>query len=258
IGIIGGSGFYQMPNVELIGQSNVDTPYGAPSDSYKQLMISGVEAVFLARHGSGHTIAPHKVNYRANIWGFKTLGVERLLSLGAVGGINPLLLPGSIVIADQIIDMTTGRASTFYEIDEVYHVDFSEPFCPELRSAFIEAARAINLPVLTRGTYVCTNGPRFETRAEIKYYATVGADMVGMTAMPEAALAKEAEICYSTVATVTNLAAGISTEKLTTTEVIETVNKSSIALNALLLKTLSLIQAQRNCPCGQALKDAKI
>ncbi|KWT78144.1 S-methyl-5'-thioadenosine phosphorylase [Candidatus Magnetominusculus xianensis] len=258
IGIIGGSGVYRMSSVELVKNVAVDTPYGAPSDAYKILMISGVEAVFLARHGGGHTISPHKVNYRANIWGFKALGVKRLLSLGAVGGINPVLKPGSIVVADQIIDMTTGRVSTFYDKDEVYHIDFSEPFCPELRSAFIEAAGVINLPVLTRGAYICTNGPRFETRAEIRYYSTIGADMVGMTAMPEAVLARESEICYGTIATVTNHAAGISTEKLTTTEVIETVNKSSANLNALLLKTIPLIKPERACPCKDALKDAKI
>ncbi|MBF0515956.1 MAG: S-methyl-5'-thioadenosine phosphorylase [Nitrospirae bacterium] len=258
IGIIGGSGVYRMPSVELIKDAAVDTPYGEPSDAFKLLRVSGVEVVFLARHGAGHTMPPHKVNYRANIWGFKSLGVKRLLSLGAVGGINPVLAPGAIVVADQIIDMTTGRASTFYEKDEVYHVDFSEPFCPELRAAYIEAARAINLPVLTRGTYICTNGPRFETRAEIRYYSIIGADMVGMTAMPEAALAREAEICYGTIATVTNHAAGISTEKLTTTEVIETVNNASINLNALLLKTISLIKPERDCPCKDALKDAKL
>lgn len=258
IGIIGGSGVYQMPSVELLREEAVGTPYGAPSDVFRILRISGIEVAFLARHGGGHTIPPHKVNYRANIRGFKELGVTRLLSLGAVGGINPVLSPGTIVVADQIIDMTTGRASTFYDKDEVYHVDFSEPFCPELRAAFIEAAGAINLPILRRGTYVCTNGPRFETRAEIRYYSIIGADMVGMTAMPEAALAREAEICYGTLATLTNYAAGISRDKLTTTEVIETINKSSINLNALLQKTISLIAVQRNCPCKDALKDAKI
>ncbi|MBF0457341.1 MAG: S-methyl-5'-thioadenosine phosphorylase [Nitrospirae bacterium] len=258
IGIIGGSGVYRMPSVELLREEVVDTPYGAPSDVYKILRISGIEVAFLARHGGGHAIPPHKVNYRANIRGFKSLGVKRLLSLGAVGGINPVISPGTIVVTDQIIDMTTGRASTFYDKDEVYHVDFSEPFCPELRAAFIEAAGAINLPVLQRGTYVCTNGPRFETRAEIRYYSIIGADVVGMTAMPEAALAREAEICYGTLATLTNYAAGIGREKLTTTEVIETINKSSINLNAMLQKTVSLITAQRNCPCKDALKDAKI
>ncbi|WP_420267011.1 S-methyl-5'-thioadenosine phosphorylase [Candidatus Magnetominusculus dajiuhuensis] len=258
IGIIGGSGVYRMPSVELIREEAVDTPYGAPSDTFRMLRISGIEVVFLARHGSGHTIPPHKINYRANIWGFKALGVKRLLSMGAVGGINPLLRPGSIVVADQIIDMTTGRTSTFYDKDEVYHVDFSEPFCPELRAVFTEAAGAVGLPVLTRGTYACTNGPRFETRAEIRYYSIAGADVVGMTAMPEAALAREAEICYGTIATVTNSAAGISRDKLTTTEVIETINESSINLNALLLRTISLIKAQRHCPCKDALKDAKM
>jgi 5'-methylthioadenosine phosphorylase len=258
IGIIGGSGVYQMPSVELIREVPVDTPYGAPSDTFRILRISGIEVAFLARHGSGHTIPPHKVNYRANVWGLKKLGVTRLLSMGAVGGINPLPGPGSIVVLDQIIDMTAGRLSTFYDKDEVCHVDFSEPFCPELRAIFIEAANGINLPVLPRGTYVCTNGPRFETRAEIRAYSIMGADVVGMTAMPEAALAREAAICYATVATVTNAAAGISRDKLTTTEVIESVNKSSINLNALLLKAISLIGPHRGCPCKDALKDAKI
>ncbi|MBF0566895.1 MAG: S-methyl-5'-thioadenosine phosphorylase [Nitrospirae bacterium] len=256
IGIIGGSGVYDMPGIELVKNITLDTPYGAPSGAYSVIKISGREAVFLPRHGSGHSIAPHRVNYRANLWGFKELGVCRILSTGAVGGINRLFNAGDIAIADQLIDMTKGRESTFYNEGKVYHVDFTSPYCPQLRQAFIDGAKSLNFHVHTRGTYVCTEGPRLESAAEIRFYSIIGADMVGMTAMPEAQLARELEICYSTVAVITNPAAGIAADRLTVTEVMATMKESSERLNALIARTISVVTTERRCSCGEALKDA--
>ncbi|MBF0567219.1 MAG: MTAP family purine nucleoside phosphorylase, partial [Nitrospirae bacterium] len=140
IGIIGGSGVYDIPGIELVKEIPLDTPYGTPSDVYRVIRVMDREVVFLPRHGSGHSIAPAQVNYRANLWGFKQLGVSRILSTGAVGGINRLLTPGDVAVADQIIDMTHNRESSFYDKDKVYHVDFTSPYCPELRQAFIDGA----------------------------------------------------------------------------------------------------------------------
>ncbi len=265
IGIIGGSGFYNISGdatpeetrYELIGEKSVDTPYGKPSDVYKMLRIAGRDVIFLPRHGTGHGIAPHKVNYRANIWGFKELGVSSIFAIGATGGINKILLPGDIVILDQLVDMTKGRPSTFYEEGEVYHIDFTYPFCPQLRTDLIEVAKTLGLSVYDDGIYVCTEGPRLETKQEIKFFACMGADVVGMTAMPEAVLARELQICYSTVAVVTNHAAGVTPAKLTVTEVKDAMDKAYNKLNRLLAAAVAIAKPQRNCQCKDALKDAK-
>ena len=189
IGLIGGSGLYDIDGLEIREEISLSTPYGAPSSTYKLGNFAGTELVFLARHGFPHRIPPHKVNYRANIWGFKSLGVEKIISIGAVGGINSGMQPGSVVILDQIIDMTMGaRAATFYDEEKVVHVDFTHPYCVEVREIFIQAAGHISLPVKKSGTYICVNGPRLETAREIQFFSFIGADVVGMTAMPEAAL----------------------------------------------------------------------
>ncbi len=259
IGLIGGSGFYDIDGLEMREEISLSTPYGAPSATYKLGEFSGTELVFLARHGVPHRIPPHKVNYRANMWGFKSLGVEKIISIGAVGGINSGMQPGSVVILDQIIDMTMGaRAATFYDEEKVVHIDFTRPYCAEMRGIFIQAAGHISLPVKKSGTYICVNGPRLETEKEIQFFSFIGADVVGMTAMPEAALARELEMCCTGISVVTNYAAGIAGAKLTTTEVVEAMRNSLDAIKALLRAVVPLIPAHRSCTCKDALKDAGI
>src|SRR5208282_1746685 len=259
IGLIGGSGLYDMDGLEIKEEISLSTPYGAPSSTYKLGDFDGTELVFLARHGVPHRIPPHKVNYRANMWGFKSLGVEKIISIGAVGGINSGMKPGSIVVLDQIIDMTMGaRTATFYDEDKVVHVDFTHPYCAEVREIFIQAAGRISLPVKKSGTYICVNWPRRETKKEILVFSSIGADVVSMTAMPEAALARELEICCAGIAVVTNYAAGLAGARLTTTEVMETMGNSLDAIKALLRAAVPQLPAHRSCACKDALKNAEI
>jgi 5'-methylthioadenosine phosphorylase len=258
IGIIAGSGFYEMEGVEVKELRKLTTPYGEPSDMYRICDISGREVAFLSRHGTPHHIPPHRINYRANIWGFRELGVERILSVNAVGGISGRLRPGDVVIADQIVDMTHGRASTFYDENEVLHIDFTVPFCNELRAALINAGKESGTEIKESGTYICVNGPRLETRAEIGYFSIVGADIVGMTVMPEACLARELELCLACIAVVTNYAAGISESGLTTTEVKETMKLSMERITNLIGKALAVLPESRTCDCRNALKEAKM
>ncbi|MBF0505712.1 MAG: S-methyl-5'-thioadenosine phosphorylase [Nitrospirae bacterium] len=257
IGLIGGSGLHDIEGFETREEISLSTPYGLPSSIYRRGTLDGTELIFLARHGIPHRFAPHKINYRANIWGFKSLGVERIISVSAVGGINSAIRPGSVVFPDQIIDMTMGgRASTFYDEERIVHVDFTHPYCAGLRGGLRQAAGAIGLPVEENGTYICVNGPRLETAGEIHFFSSIGADVVGMTAMPEAVLARELEICYAGISVVTNYAAGISGSRLTTSEVVETMRNSLDAIKSLLRATFPLVPDCRLCECKDALKDA--
>lgn len=257
IGIIGGSGFCYFDSFGKAEEIAVSTPYGVPSSVYKRFFIGGKEVIFLARHGIPHSIPPHKVNYRANIWGFKSLGVDEILSVGSAGGISSEMRPGSIVIPDQIIDMTMGaRPSTFYDGEKVVHVDFTFPYCPGLRDILINSADSAGLGVKKKGTYVCSNGPRLETAKEIEFFSLIGADMVGMTAMPEAALAREVEMCFAGISVVANYAAGIGGAVLTVTEVLGAVKNSLDSIKSLLMAAVEQMPAQRPCACKTALKDA--
>lgn len=258
VGLIGGSGLYDIRGVKAREIKKVNTPYGEPSDVYRIFELSGREFVFLSRHGTPHHIPPHMINFRANIWGFKEMGVERIISVNAVGGITPGLKPADIIIPDQIIDMTHGRGNTFYDRDEVVHIDFTEPYCREVRHAMIQAGGKAEIELRRQATYICTNGPRLETKAEIRYFASIGSDIVGMTTMPEACLARELEICFGGIAVVTNYAAGISEKKLTTAEVVETMKTSTEKIKRLLRETLKLIPGKRECECREALKGTKI
>jgi len=258
IGVIGGSGLYEIEGVIIKETKKISTPFGDPSASYIISDFSGIEVAFLPRHGSPHSIPPHKINYRANIWGFKELGVKRIISLGAVGGISTEMKPGTIAVPDQIIDMTKGRHSTFYNGDEVVHIDFTEPYCPELRKSIMEAGRKTGIKLKKSGTYVCVNGPRLETKAEIEFFSNISADFVGMTTMPEASLAREAEICFAGVIVITNYAAGIKEKRLTTTEVIEVIKATAGRLKELLKESFYLIPTERRCFCKEALKEARM
>ena len=259
IGIIGGSGLYEIKGLTIKRRKNIKTPFGKPSGEYLIGQIGNVEVIFLPRHGSRHNIPPHMINFRANIWGFKKLGVERIISASAVGGIKKGLKPGDIVVLDQIIDMTKNRKPTFYDgRDGVVHIDFTEPYCPEMRQIILKAGKLANIPLKNGGTYVAVEGPRLETAAEIRAFGILGSDVVGMTGMPEASLAKELEICYSGISVVANYAAGITKNKLTTKEVIEEMKAATEKLKRLLEKTFAILPEQRKCSCGEALKEAKI
>jgi 5'-methylthioinosine phosphorylase len=258
IGIITGSGFDETEGIVWKESKKVSTPYGEPSDAYRICEISGIEVAFLARHGRSHHIQPHRINYRANLWGFKQLGVERLFSVGAVGGINPSLMPGDIIIPGQIIDMTCGRVSTFFEGDEVVHIDFTSPFCTDLRAVLFQAGKQSSVSLKGGATYICVNGPRLETKAEIRFFSLIGADVVGMTAMPEASLARELELCIANIAVVTNYAAGISQRSLTVIEVIEVMRNTNVPISLLLSNSLQVMPHERTCECMSALRNARI
>lgn len=259
IGVIGGSGLYEIKGFVLKKKRTLSTPYGKPSDQYLTGTMGKTEIIFLPRHGSHHNIPPHMINYRANIWGFRKLGVDRILSISAAGGINKGLKPGDIVISDQILDMTKERKSTYYDGKEgVIHIDFTEPYCPELRRILLKAGRQKRLSLKNGGTYVAVEGPRLETASEIKSFSILGGDIVGMTGMPEAALARELEICYAGISVVANYAAGISRRKLTVAEVMEAMKDSTEKIKDLLKSTFTLIPEQMKCSCKDAVKEAKI
>jgi len=258
IGIIGGSGLYDIQGVGAVRKERVATPYGDPSDEFIIGSISDREVVFLARHSHRHNIPPHRVNYRANVWGMHHLGVRRIVGVNAVGGINEDYRVGEIVLPEQIIDFTHGRVATFYDGDDVVHVDFTNPYCPETRSVFLKAAEAIGEHLHDGGTYLCTGGPRLETAAEIRFFRSIAADLVGMTGMPEAVLARELEVCYVALTVVTNVAAGMSGKKLTTTEVLTTMKRSTERLKKVLSLAMTTMPDKRGCACKDALKDARL
>ncbi len=259
IGVIGGSGLYEIEGFTLKKKKKLSTPYGNPSEQYFIGEINDTEVIFLPRHGKHHDIPPHMINYRANIYGFKKLGVDRILSISAVGGIKKGLKPGDIVILDQVLDMTRNRASTFYDgKNGIYHIDFTEPYCPELRKQLLKAGKATRIKLQNGGAYVAVDGPRLETASEIKSFEILGGDVVGMTGMPEASLSRELEICYAGLSVVANYAAGISKRKLTVAEVMEAMKDTTDNLKSILKKTFSLIPKERKCECKDALKEAKI
>ena len=219
--------------------------------------MSGIPVVFLPRHGRGHRISPSEINYRANIWALKNLGIRKIMATTAVGSLNPDMKPGEFVLADQLIDFTRSRVSTFYEGGErgVVHVDLTTPYCPELRREMSEMAKELKLSAHDAGCYVCTEGPRFETSAEVRAFAKLGGDVVGMTGSPEAVLAREAEMCYVTVSMVTNFAAGLSKENLTHHEVLDTMNQNAHNIRRLIAKTIENTAIDSDCACHHALRE---
>jgi 5'-methylthioadenosine phosphorylase len=204
IGIIGGSGLYSMPGFAAAAERTIDTPWGAPSDAYVVGKLAGREVAFLARHGRGHRLSPSELNFRANIYGMKTLGVERILSLSAVGSLKEEHKPLDFVIPDQFVDRTRGRASTFFGEGLVAHISFAHPICEQLAGVAYAAGREVGVSVKEGGTYLCMEGPAFSTLAESKLYRSWGMDVIGMTNLTEAKLAREAELCYTTIAMVTD------------------------------------------------------
>ncbi len=221
LAIIGGTGLSQMEGLNITATESLETPFGNPSANFVHGNINDKDIVFLARHGNPHTIPPHKINYRANIWGLKKLGVTDIIAVAAVGGITPQMKPAHIVIPDQIIDYSYGREHTFFsdELDPVTHIDFTFPYNQILRDNLIQTATQLKLSISTSATYGCTQGPRLESAAEIKRMEQDGCDLVGMTGMPEAALAKEMGINYAAIAVVVNWAAGKSEGEITLSEI---------------------------------------
>ncbi len=222
LAIIGGTGLTQLAELKIIKREQISTPYGTPSAEFVIGELNNQkEVIFLARHGNPHSIAPHKINYRANIWGLKQFGVTQIIAVAAVGGITSEMVPAHIAIPDQIIDYSYGRKHTFFEDENepVTHIDFSYPYSQALRSGLIHAARQAGLSISPIGTYGCTQGPRLETAAEIKRMEQDGCDLVGMTGMPEAALAKELGIDYAAVGVVANWAAGKIEGEITMAEI---------------------------------------
>ncbi|MCW9088649.1 MAG: S-methyl-5'-thioinosine phosphorylase [Gammaproteobacteria bacterium] len=210
LAIIGGTGLTSLKGLAIIRREVMHTPYGEPSAPLVFGEMAGREVMFLPRHGAGHTIPPHKVNYRANLWALKESGAEKVIAVNAVGGIRADMTPGRLVIPDQIIDYTWSRINTYFEegLTSVTHIDFTDPYCESLRADMLGCAAEIELDVIAGGTYAATQGPRLETAAEIDRLERDGCDLVGMTGMPEAALARELELCYACVAVVANMGAG--------------------------------------------------
>ena len=221
LAIIGGTGLTQIDELIITGEERVTTPFGEPSAPYLMGELNGQKLVFLARHGNPHRIPPHKINYRANIWGLKQLGVSEIIGVAAVGGIGAEMAPAHIAIPDQLIDYSYGREHTFFadDLEHVTHIDFTEPYSPPLRKRIIQAAQQAQIKISATGTYGCTQGPRLETVAEIKRMAQDGCDLVGMTGMPEAALARELGLAYANISVVANWAAGIVDGEITMAEI---------------------------------------
>ncbi|MDR3592363.1 MAG: S-methyl-5'-thioadenosine phosphorylase [Negativicutes bacterium] len=255
IAIIGGTGLYDPRMLSNIREEELITPYGRVA--YKAGEFDGREVAFIPRHGSKHSIPPHLINYRANIWAMKKIGVTKIISTTAVGSLNRSMGPGAFVLVDQFLDFTKNRVTTFYEGGErgVVHVDVSEPYCPDLRGILLTAAKELAIPVHAAGTYLCTEGPRFETPAEIKAFTILGGDVVGMTNVPEVVLAREAEMCYATVSMVTNFAAGMSGKPLTHGEVLETMKQNTENIKRLVMAAISAIDPKRDCACRHALAE---
>ncbi len=258
IGIIGGSGLYNMEGIKIISQDKIETPFGYPSDVLTVASFEGREVVFLPRHGKGHTILPSEINYRANIYALKKLGCEWIISISACGSFKEELKPRDIVVVNQFFDRTNqARKTTFFGEGIVGHVAFGEPVCKDLADLIYVSAQEADMPVHNGGTYLCMEGPAFSTRAESLIYKSWGMDVIGMTNMPEARLAREAEICYSTVAFVTDYDSWRESEENVTIEVIvENLNKNVDNAQKLLKMVIPKISSDRTCPCTSALKYA--
>jgi 5'-methylthioadenosine phosphorylase len=259
IGIIGGSGLYQMDGLSKVRAVEVKTPFGRPSDRFIRGLLGDTEMVFLPRHGQGHRWLPTEVNFRANIFGMKKLGVERIISVSAVGSLRQEIAPGHIVVPDQFIDRTTLRPSTFFGKGIVAHVSLADPFCSDLSTALVRAATEEGASVHGAGTYLCMEGPQFSTRAESQLYRNWGADIIGMTNVQEAKLAREAEICFVTLALATdydcwNEAAG----DVKIDHVLQILQQNVALAQRTIRHLIGDLPASRSCACASALKDAII
>lgn len=258
IGIFGGSGFYSfLPNVQEVW---INTPYGAPSDRIALAEIGGKRVAFLPRHGKDHRFPPHMINFRANLWAMKSLGVSRIIGPAACGSLQPDIKPGEFVVMDQLVDRTSGRKDTFIEGPVVHHPSIADPYCPELRELAIKAGREVGVTMHPEGTMVVIQGPRFSTRAESRWFSKMGWHTIGMTQYPELPLARELNMCYVGIGLVTDFDSGLEGHPeippVTHDEVIRVFNSNVDKLKALLLKLIELIPSDRqHCHCGATMPE---
>jgi 5'-methylthioadenosine phosphorylase len=257
IGIIGGSGLYSMPGLTGVHEEHVSTPFGEPSDAFILGELEGRRVAFLARHGRGHRLLPSELNFRANIFAMKKLGVERILSVSAVGSLKEEHKPGDFLIPDQFIDRTFARASTFFGEGLVGHVAFGDPVCATVARALIAASDSAGVTAKAGGTYVCMEGPQFSTRAESNLYRSWGADVIGMTNLQEAKLAREAEICYATAAMVTDYDCWHPDhDSVTVEQIVGVLNQNAANACKVIRAAVAAMPRERNCHCASALKYA--
>ncbi len=256
-GVIGGTGLYDPKLLKNIQEITVDTPYGKPSDALTVGELSGRTVAFLPRHGKLHTIRPTDLNVKANIWAFKRLGVKRIIAASTVGSLREDYQPGDIVFADQFIDRTTRREQSFYTAAEgkVCHISVAEPMCPQLHKTVIEVAQNLKIKMHPKGTYVCIEGPRFSTKAESKMYQQWGADIIGMTMVPEAVLAREAEICYTNISTVTDYDCW-KEHAVCVDDIVTTMKNNVENVKRIIAETIAKTPSECSCQCGHALTGA--
>jgi 5'-methylthioadenosine phosphorylase len=258
IGVIGGSGFYQLEGLTEVREEVLETPFGSPSGPFVTGRLGERRLVFLARHGQGHRLSPSNINYRANVWGMKKLGVEWLLSVSAVGSLREHIRPGDLVVVDQYLDRTSGRKGTFFAEEGVAHVSMAHPICPHLMGQVAQAARQVATSTVHQGgTYVCIEGPQFSTKAESHLYRAWNADVIGMTALPEAKLAREACLCYATLALSTDYDCWHEAEAPVTVEMVLAVMKANVATALAAVRKLAAQGSlERTCACKDALRGA--
>ena len=257
IGVIGGSGLYQIEAFKAVKEISLSTPFGKPSDPLIVGTLSGIRAAFLSRHGKGHRYSPTTINYRANIFAMKKLGVERILSVSAVGSMKEEIAPGDIVVPDQFYDHTKHRVSTFFDKGIVAHIPFSDPVCPEVASVLAQSGRAEGARVHEGGTYLCMEGPQFSTRAESLLYRGFGVDVIGMTNATEAKLAREAEICYATLALATDYDCWHVEEKPVTAEAVLEILRQNVELSKrVIAQAIVKLPRERGCACGAVLQNS--
>ena len=257
LGIIGGSGLYDLPGLQLVDRVLPDTPYGFPSDEIIVGRIDGQEIAFLSRHGRGHRLTPTELPYQANIYALKAIGVTRVVTISAVGSLREDLPPRTAVLPDQIIDRTVSRPRSFFGEGSVAHVGIADPFCPQLTGQVSDAAAAAGRDVVRGGTYICVEGPQFSTRAESRLYRSWNGAVIGMTAMPEARLAREAELCYTTIAMVTDFDVWHDAAGVVTVDMVQANHGENLETAQAILRELALADlGERSCNCGNALQGA--
>ena len=257
IGIIGGSGLYSMPGFTDVHEEKIETPFGSPSDAFVLGNLEGRKVAFLARHGRGHRILPSELNFRANIYGMKSLGVERIVSVSAVGSLKEEHKPTDFIVPDQFVDRTRHRVDTFFGDGIVAHIGFADPICPEVAKTVVTACKSAKVVGKAGGTYLCMEGPQFSTRAESNLYRQWGMDVIGMTNLQEAKLAREAEICYSTIAMVTDYDCWHdSHDAVTVEQIIAVLNKNVENVCKVVSAAVAAMPKQRGCKCGSALQHA--
>ena len=259
IGVIGGSGLYELPGLTDVRWRRVRTPFGDPSDEYCVGRMGSQRVVFLSRHGRGHRLTPGELNYRANIWGLKSLGVEWVISISAVGSMKEEIRPLDLVLPDQFFDATKRRVSSFFGEGIVGHVGMADPVCPQLAATLEKAARQTGATVHRGGTYICIEGPQFSTKAESRIYRSWGVDVIGMTNVPEVKLAREAELCYATVALATDYDVWHETHAAVTVEAVVKILMQNVATaKDVLARAIPEVKPPRDCACARALADAVI